>query len=103
MAFGVRSGAAAAGPWAAAFADETAGAPDGFPEIDCVRATLAPGVAEAAEQRAKRLGVGADRVLIAAGTIGEDEYLRALAAQFGATFEPLDGTPRSAVRPATTG
>ena len=95
MAFGVRAGtAAAAAPWAIESADDAA--PDGFPEIDCVRSTLSPAVARAAEQRATRLGVGADRVLIAAGTINEDDYLRALARQLGVTFEPLDGTPRSA-------
>jgi cellulose synthase/poly-beta-1,6-N-acetylglucosamine synthase-like glycosyltransferase len=96
MAFGVRSGAATAGPCAPAFADEATGAPRGFPEIDCVRSVLGPGAAATAEQRAERLGVGADRVLIAAGTISEDEYLRALAAQLGITFETLDGMPRSA-------
>lgn len=93
MAFGVRIGAAAAAPWIEFAADA---APDGFPEIDCVRATLSPAVARAAERRATRLGVGADRVLIAAGTINEDDYLRSLARQLGVTFERLDGAPRSA-------
>lgn len=94
MALGVRVGTAAAAPWAIESADDAA--PDGFPEIDCVRSNLSPAVAAAAEQRAARLGVGVDRVLIAAGTINEDDYLRALARQLGVTFEPLDGTPRSA-------
>lgn len=93
MAFGVRTGAAAAAPWAVEFAEDAA--PNGFPEIDCVRSNLSPAVARAAEQRAARLGVGADRVLIAAGRIDEDDYLRSLAASLGVAFEPLDGTPRS--------
>jgi len=70
MAFGFRAKAADADPWAAEFADETAS--DAFPEIDCVRSILPAGVAAAAEQRAARLGVGADRVLIAAGTINSN-------------------------------
>ncbi len=94
MAFRVRAAAADSG--AAEFAFEAAGAPDSFPEIDCVRSILGRGVAEAAERRAARLGTGADRVLIAAGTIGEDEYLHALAAQLAVAFELLDGAPRSA-------
>jgi cellulose synthase/poly-beta-1,6-N-acetylglucosamine synthase-like glycosyltransferase len=94
MALGVRASAAAADPSAVEFADETA--PEGFPEIDCVRSILPAGVAAAAEQRAGRLGVGADRVLIAGGTINEDDYLRSLAGHLGVPFEPLDGMPRSA-------
>ena len=94
MAFGVRNGTTAADRRAEDCADSAAC--DRFPEIDCVRAILDPGVAKAAEQRAGRLGVGADRVLIASGAIDEDEYLRALARHLGAAFEPLDGTPRSA-------
>ncbi len=92
MAFGGRANVAA-NPSAVEFADQTAS--EGFPEIDCVRAILPAGVAAAAEQRAARLGVGADRVLIAAGTLSEDEYLRALAGQLGVVFESLDGMPRS--------
>jgi hypothetical protein len=94
MAFGVRAKAEAADPSAVEFADETA--PEAFPEIDCVRSILPAGVAEAAEQRAGRLGVGADRVLIAGGTIHEDDYLRSLANHLGVPFEPLEGMPRNA-------
>jgi hypothetical protein len=46
------------------------------------------------EQRAARLGVGADRVLIAAGVMTEETYLRALAAWLHISFEPLDNLPR---------
>ncbi len=67
----------------------------GFPEIDCIRARFEPAILDAAENRAAALGVGADRVLIAAGRITEDDYLHALADALGVTFEPLDGTPRT--------
>jgi hypothetical protein len=94
MAFGVRAKAEAADPSVVKFADETA--PEAFPEIDCVRSILPASVAAAAEQRAGRLGVGADRVLIAGGTINEDDYLRSLADHLGVPFEPLEGMPRNA-------
>ena len=64
------------------------------PELDCIRDVLADDVLAAAEQRAARVGVGADRVLVAAGHISEEVYLRALAASLGAGFEPLDSAPR---------
>ena len=48
-----------------------------------------------AERRAAALGVGADRVLIAAGELSEEVYLRALGDALGVAFEPLDGTPRA--------
>ncbi len=65
------------------------------PEIDCVRALIAADVAEAAERRAAGLGIGADRVLIAAGVISEEAYLHALARAHDVPFETLDGVPRS--------
>lgn len=68
---------------------------DRFPEIDCVRASLSSGVVRAAEDGATRLGVGADRVLIARGALDEEGYLRCLAADLGVTFDTLDATPRS--------
>ena len=64
------------------------------PEIDCVRSLLAADVIEAAERRATALGVSADRVLITAGKMSEETYLRAYAVDLGAVFEPLDGIPR---------
>jgi hypothetical protein len=65
------------------------------PELDCVRALLPADTIEDAAQRAARLGVGADCVLIAAGTLSEDAYLRAFCATLGVAFEPLDGVPRA--------
>jgi hypothetical protein len=73
------------------------GAADGFPEIDCVRALISPRAATAAEERAARLGVGADRVVVAAGTLSEDVYLKALAGSLGTGFETLDDTPPKGV------
>jgi len=64
------------------------------PEIDCLRALLSADVIEAAALRAASLDVGADRVLIAAGIVSEETYLRAFSAALGTLFEPLDGTPR---------
>jgi cellulose synthase/poly-beta-1,6-N-acetylglucosamine synthase-like glycosyltransferase len=48
-----------------------------------------------AERRAARIGVGADRVLIAAGAVGEETYLRALADARGIVFESLTGIARA--------
>jgi phosphoglycolate phosphatase-like HAD superfamily hydrolase len=67
----------------------------GCPELDCLRARLPPGTLATAEQRALALGIGADRVLIAAGIISEDEYVRALAGWLHVPFERLD-LPRDA-------
>lgn len=92
MAFGVRAAArAASGNWE--FDGDSAA--NRFPEIDCVRSMLAPDVARAAEDRAARLGISADRVLVAAGTLTEDDYLKRLAKHLAVAFEPLDHTPRS--------
>jgi hypothetical protein len=65
-----------------------------FPEIDCVRHLLPHGFADVAEWRSVQVGVGADRVLVTAGHIAEETYLRALAATLDVTFEPLDGVDR---------
>jgi cellulose synthase/poly-beta-1,6-N-acetylglucosamine synthase-like glycosyltransferase len=75
------------------FADD--GATGHCPEIDCVRADVSPRIMQAAEDRAARLGVGADRVLIAAGVLHEDDYLKRLGSSLGIAFEALDGTARS--------
>ena len=45
--------------------------------------------------RAIEAGVGADRVLITWGVIGEETYVAALAASLGMEFEPLFNTPRA--------
>jgi hypothetical protein len=55
---------------------------------------LAADIIDAAECRAAALGVGADRVLIAAGELSEEAYLRALGDVLGVEFEPLDAIPR---------
>src|SRR6476646_2860277 len=67
---------------------------DGCPELDCVRARIAPGALARAAQRAADIGTGADRVLIAQGLLSEEAYVRALADRLGAGFEPLDGLAR---------
>lgn len=67
-----------------------------FPEIDCVRHLLPLGFADVAEWRSVQVGVRADRVLVTAGHIAEETYLRALAASLGVVFDPLDTTERRA-------
>ncbi len=57
MAFGMRAEATEVWP---GVANEATGPSNGFPEIDCIRSILTPGVVEAAKRRAERLGVGAD-------------------------------------------
>lgn len=64
------------------------------PELDCIRHLLPADVLVEARNRAGAVGVGADRVLIAGGAIGEEDYLRALGQHLGVGFEPLDGLPR---------
>jgi cellulose synthase/poly-beta-1,6-N-acetylglucosamine synthase-like glycosyltransferase len=59
------------------------------PELDCLRDVLPSALLAAAERRAAEVGVGADRVLIAAGLIDEDAYLRWLAQSLGVAQEPL--------------
>ena len=88
--FGGRGKSPSIDPSAAEWADSGPRLAGGCPEIDCVRALLAGSVVDDAECRAAALGVGADRVLIAAGELSEEVYLRAL----GVAFEPLDRTPR---------
>ena len=95
VSFGETAGSPSIDPSVAAFADGGAAETGGCPEIDCVRALLAASVIDDAEHRAAALGVGADRVLIAAGVLSEESYLRAFAAALGVAFEPLDGTPRA--------
>ena len=71
------------------------GADQDFREIDCVRRRLSGKVVAAAELRAARLATGVDRVLIAAGSLDEETYLRALSESTGVMFEPLDDMPRA--------
>jgi cellulose synthase/poly-beta-1,6-N-acetylglucosamine synthase-like glycosyltransferase len=51
---------------------------------------------EDAHRRAAKIGTGADRVLIAAGLLDEDIYLRLLSDSLGIAFEPLETTLRQA-------
>ncbi len=95
VSFGEPSGSPSIDPWTAECADDGAGPAGRCPEIDCVRSLLAADVIDAAERRAAALGVGADRVLIAAGELDEETYLRALGERLGVAFEPLDDTPRA--------
>ena len=72
-----------------------AGPSSNCPELDCVRALLPRDVIEDAAYRAVSLGVGADRVLVTAGTLSDEAYLRVLAGALGAAFEPLEGVARA--------
>jgi cellulose synthase/poly-beta-1,6-N-acetylglucosamine synthase-like glycosyltransferase len=65
------------------------------PELDCLRRLLPAATLAWAAHRAERLGMGADRALIAAGAIDEETYLRALAADIGIAFAPLDDKGRA--------
>ncbi len=69
--------------------------PHRCPEIDCLRGVFGAEAIEAAERRAAMIGIGADRVLIAAGAIDEENYLHALADALAMSFEPLDDVVRS--------
>jgi cellulose synthase/poly-beta-1,6-N-acetylglucosamine synthase-like glycosyltransferase len=66
------------------------------PELDCLRGWLSGPTIVAAERRALAVGTGADRVLVAAGLLDEEIYLRLLSDSLGSSFEPLDAMPREA-------
>ncbi|MEA2818634.1 MAG: hypothetical protein QOJ86_638 [Bradyrhizobium sp.] len=63
-------------------------------ELDCLRRVLAPELLKAAEARARQLGIGADRVLILWGVIGEEAYLRRLAFHTGVAIETFAAIDR---------
>jgi len=65
------------------------------PELDCVRHLLPPSVIAAAQERARSIGLGADRVLICADALTEEAHLTALAGSLGTSFEPLDRVERA--------
>lgn len=65
--------------------------------MDCVRGILPPQLLAAAEERARVIGIGADRVLICADAITEDAYLQALAASLGTSYDRLDTLRRADV------
>jgi hypothetical protein len=99
-----------AGRWAASLAapplvparpDEQSGAPARLAhprvaELDCLRGHLPTSTLAQCERHATAIGVGADRVLIAAGAIAEDDYVAAFANWHGIPFEPLIHRPRAA-------
>jgi cellulose synthase/poly-beta-1,6-N-acetylglucosamine synthase-like glycosyltransferase len=51
-----------------------------YPELDCLRGVLAPGLLDAARRRADELGISADQVLIRWGVIDEASFLQRFAA-----------------------
>ncbi|MDC7986449.1 glycosyl transferase, partial [Rhodoplanes sp. TEM] len=61
-----------------------------------MRDRLSPAVIAFAERRAREIGTTADRVLVAAGVLSEDDYVRALARHIQVPFAPLGGLPRGA-------
>ena len=65
------------------------------PEIDCLRGQIAADILAEAEARAATVGVGTDRVLITAGVVSEEDYLRSLADALGIAFDSLDGVTRA--------
>ncbi len=71
------------------------GAIPSCPELDCLRGRLPPGVLAAAAARAARIGVGADRVLIEAGILREEDYVRVLASWLRLPFESMWDIPRA--------
>jgi len=70
--------------------------PSDCPELDCVRHLLPSRILAAAEDRARSIGVGADRVLICADAITEEAYFTALAGSLGTSYERFDGISRAA-------
>lgn len=89
----VHSSSSFAASTTTAMTDVAAGS-DPCPEIGCVRHLLPAALLAGAQERAATVGVSADRVLITAGAIDEDTYLRALGAQLSVDFTPLDDLPR---------
>lgn len=67
-----------------------------LPELACLRGWLSEQTIAAACERAVRVGVGADRVLVDAGTVDDEIYLRMLADSLGIAFDPLDEIARMA-------
>jgi glycosyltransferase XagB len=75
--------------------EETGWPAPACPELDCLQGILPGDVLAMAARRAAALGIAADRVLLANRTIGEEDYVRALAASLNVPFEPLN-LPRDA-------
>ncbi|MGB3446115.1 MAG: glycosyltransferase [Xanthobacteraceae bacterium] len=67
------------------------------PELDCLRDYLAPELLQAATERSRLIGTGADRVLIQWGVLDEDSYLQHLAAHTGVRIDAPSDTLRSTI------
>lgn len=65
-------------------------------ELHCLRGLLSPAILARAQRRAAALNISAERVLVTQGTMGEDDYMRALAEHCGVPFDPLDNASRQA-------
>lgn len=72
-----------------------AGDTGGHPELDCVRRWLPAAALASAARRAERLDISADRALVTARAIDDETYVRALAADIGVAFAPLDDRARA--------
>jgi len=66
-------------------------------ELDCLRGYLPPSLLNAAAEHARRLGTGADHVLIRWGAITEEEYLAKLSAHSGIPLEDPEEMARSQI------
>jgi cellulose synthase/poly-beta-1,6-N-acetylglucosamine synthase-like glycosyltransferase len=64
-------------------------------ELDCLRDVLATERLAAAEARSRRLGIGAEQVLIQSGEISEQAYLERLSRHTGIAIESLTGLDRT--------
>ncbi|MCO5131739.1 MAG: glycosyltransferase [Xanthobacteraceae bacterium] len=64
-------------------------------ELDCLRGHVAPDLLRAAGRRSRRIGTGADRVLIHWGVLDEIGYLKHLSAHTGVPIEASRDTSRS--------
>ena len=67
--------------------DNRLGSPEPVPELDCLVGVLPPKRLTDAAARARQLGTGADRVLIASGAIDEVSYLKHFAHNTGIAIE----------------
>lgn len=63
-------------------------------ELDCLRGVLSPELLRQAEARARKLGIGADQVLIQQGAIAEAAYLRHLSGHTGIAIDDLSEIDR---------
>lgn len=70
------------------------GDPGPATELNCLRGVLAPELLRWAAARSNAVALGADRVLIRHGLIGEDAYLERLSMQTGVTHETFADVTR---------